>query len=173
MTGQAIVHLQECEPVPSLSDVTAPVEASRLRLPDTRLSLTHKFTIDGHEGYLIVGLNEDGWPGEAFIKMAKQGSTVRGLMDAIGVLTSLALQYGVPVETLAEKFEFARFEPAGWTKNPEIGYALSVIDYVFRWLGCQFSDEYRTNHPPLPSLAEGLETLRSGAAETPPKSFAL
>src|SRR5687767_15083398 len=87
----------------------------RRRLPETRRSITHKFNISGHEGYVIVGLFEDGQPGEVFLKVAKQGSTVNGLMDTIGVLTSLALQYGVPAVALAEKFQFARFEPAGWT----------------------------------------------------------
>ncbi len=92
--------------------------------------------------------------------MAKQGSTVRGLMDTIGVLTSVALQYGVPIETLAEKFEFARFEPSGWTKSPDIGYARSVIDYVFRWLGRVFSNEYHDARPPLKSLDDDLTKYR-------------
>ncbi len=98
---------------------------------------------------MIVGLYENDQPGEVFLKVSKQGSTVRGLMDTIGVLTSLALQSGVPVETLSAKFEYARFEPAGWTSNREIGHARSIVDYVFRWLGCQFSAEYRKTHPPL------------------------
>ena len=82
-------------------------------------------------------------------------------MDAIGVLTSLALQCGVPVETLAAKFDYARFEPAGWTSNPEIGHARSIVDYVFRWLGCQFSDDYRQTHPPLASTADDLGSITS------------
>ncbi len=136
----------------SLSEAVAPAEAARLRLPDTRKSITHKFDISGHEGYLTVGLYDDGRPGEVFIKVAKQGSTVRGLMDAVGVLTSLALQSGVSVETLAKKFEYSRFEPSGWTTNRDIGHARSIIDYIFRWLGTQFSEEYRKAHSPLDSM---------------------
>jgi ribonucleoside-diphosphate reductase alpha chain len=99
--------------------------------------------VGDHEGYLIVGLFEDGRPGELFLKMEKQGSAVSGLMDTIGVLTSLALQYGVPVEALARKFEYMRFEPSGWTENESIRHAHSITDYIFRWLGLRFSQEYR------------------------------
>jgi len=155
----------------SLSEVSAPVGATRLRLPQTRRSVTHKFNISGHEGYVIVGLFENGQPGEVFLKVAKQGSTVSGLMDTIGVLTSLALQYGVPVEALAEKFEFSKFEPAGWTKNPEIGHARSITDYVFRWLGCQFSSEYRESHPPLQSITDSLESLEATANTVEPSEL--
>src|SRR5260221_6114298 len=109
----------------------------RARLPDPGDSLTHKFNISGHEGYFTVGLYEDGRPGELFIKMAKQGSTMSGLMDTIGILTSLALQYGVPVEALAGKLKNMCFEPCGWTPNAEIREASSVVDYVFRWLGLE------------------------------------
>jgi ribonucleoside-diphosphate reductase alpha chain len=123
----------------ALRDVALPVRA---RLPETRKSITHKFSISGHEGYLTVGLFENGRPGELFIKMAKEGSTMSGLMDTIGILTSLALQYGVPVEALAGKFQNMRFEPSGWTRNPEIREATSVVDYVFRWLGIEFSSEF-------------------------------
>ena len=133
--------------------------------------MTHKFNISGHEGYVIVGLFENGQPGEVFLKVAKQGSTVSGLMDTIGVLTSLALQYGVPVEALAEKFEFSKFEPAGWTKNPEIGHARSITDYVFRWLGCQFSSEYRESHPPLQSITDSLESLEATANTVEPSEL--
>ena len=114
----------------------------RKRLADTRQSITHKFSICGHEGYITAGLYEDGTPGEVFIKMAKQGSTVSGLVDTIAILMSLALQYGVPVEQLARKFEHTRFEPSGHTTNPEIQVASSISDYVFTWLGLQFSEEY-------------------------------
>ena len=111
----------------------------RNRLPATRRSITHKFTVAGHEGYIIVGLYEDGSPGEVFIRMAKMGSTVRGLVDTIAVLTSLALQYGVPIEDLARKFKDTRFEPSGHTRNPEIRTASSIADYIFTWLGQTFS----------------------------------
>jgi len=115
----------------------------RRRLPDTRTAITHKFEIAGHEGYLTVGLFEDKQPGELFITMAKEGSTIGGLMDCIGTLTSLALQYGVPLEALMRKFAHQRFEPSGFTKNPEIRNAASIIDYVFRWLALQFIPGYR------------------------------
>jgi ribonucleoside-diphosphate reductase alpha chain len=116
---------------------------ARHRLPDTRQAVTHKFDIAGHEGYITVGLFEDGTPGELFITMAKEGSTIGGLMDTIGTLVSLALQYGVPLETLANKFAHQRFEPSGFTKNPQIPMAKSITDYLFRWLGCQFIAGYR------------------------------
>ena len=115
----------------------------RRRLSDTRAALTHKFDIAGHEGYLHVGLFEDGQPGELFITMAKEGSTIGGLMDSIGTLTSMALQYGVPLEALVKKFAHQRFEPSGFTKNPDIRNASSIIDYVFRWMACQFIPGYR------------------------------
>ena len=110
-------------------------EQHRRTLPVTRRSVTHKFTIAGHEGYLTVGLYDEGQPGEIFLKVAKEGSTVSGLMDTIATMTSLALQYGVPLKTLVDKFSHTRFEPSGFTNNPEIPIAKSVTDYVFRFLG--------------------------------------
>ncbi len=101
-------------------------------------SVRHKFDIAGHEGYIHVGFYEDGTPGEIFIKMAKEGSTISGLMDTIGILTSMALQYGVPLEVLVNKFSHVRFEPSGFTKNPDIPMAKSLIDYIFRFLGARF-----------------------------------
>jgi ribonucleoside-diphosphate reductase alpha chain len=118
-------------------------QPSRQRMPDTRVSLTHKFEIAGHEGYITVGLYENGQPGELFIQMAKEGSTIGGLMDTVATLTSLALQYGVPLESLVKKFAYQRFEPSGFTKNPDIRNATSITDYVFRWLGCQFIKGYK------------------------------
>jgi ribonucleoside-diphosphate reductase alpha chain len=115
----------------------------RCRLELTRNSITHKFAIDQHEGYITVGLFDDGRPGELFVRMAKEGSTMGGLMDTVGILTSLALQYGVSVETLARKFEHVSFEPSGWTRNPAIHRTSSVVDYIFRWLGMQFCETYR------------------------------
>jgi len=112
-------------------------------LPDTRQSVTHKFSIDGHEGYLNVGLYEDGRPGELFITMAKEGSTIGGLMDSFGTAISLSLQYGVPLEVLVNKFSHTRFEPMGFSQNSDIRYAKSVVDYIFRWLGCQFIPGFR------------------------------
>ncbi len=115
----------------------------RRRMTDTRVSLTHKFDIAGHEGYITVGMFDDGQPGELFIQMQKEGSTIGGLMDTIGALTSMALQYGVPLESMVRKFAHSRFEPSGFTKNPDIRNATSITDYVFRWLGCQFIKGYK------------------------------
>lgn len=121
------------------AEESSPLEAAafgpvRRRLPDTRESITHKFSVCGTEGYIIVGLYEDGKPGEVFIKVAKEGSTLGGLMDGIGVLTSMCLQHGVPVSTLAAKMSQTRFEPSGHTTNPELREASSLLDYIFRWL---------------------------------------
>ena len=114
----------------------------RRRLPETRTAVTHKFDIAGHEGYLTIGLFEDGTPGEMFITMAKEGSTIGGLMDSVAALTSISLQYGVPLNALVRKFSHQRFEPSGFTKNPQIGRASSIIDYVFRWIGSQFIPDF-------------------------------
>jgi len=128
----------------------------RRHLPATRHSLTHKFAVGGHEGYITVGLFEDGKPGELFITMAKEGSTIGGLMDTIGTLTSLSLQYGVPVEAMVNKFAHMRFEPSGWTGNPDIPNAKSVPDYIFRWLGMEFVPGYReANSPKRNGTANG------------------
>ena len=126
----------------------------RHRMSDTRISLTHKFEIAGHEGYITVGLYEDGQPGELFIHMAKEGSTIGGLMDTVGTLTSVALQYGVPLESLVKKFAYQRFEPSGFTKHPDIRNATSITDYVFRWLGCQFIKGYKEATAPNRGQAE-------------------
>src|SRR5207247_1747369 len=115
----------------------------RHRMPDTRNSMTHRFEIAGHERYITVGLYEDGQPGELFITMSKEGSTIGGLMDTVGTLTSIALQYGVPLESLVKKFAYQRFEPSGFTKNSDIRHATSITDYVFRWLACQFIKGYK------------------------------
>jgi ribonucleoside-diphosphate reductase alpha chain len=120
----------------------------RERLPDTRRSITHKFDIQGHEGYLTVGFFADGRPGELFITMAKEGSTIGGLMDTIGTLVSMGLQYGVPLEVFVNKFAHSRFEPAGFTRNPDIPIAKSVTDYIFRWLGIHFVPGYREANTP-------------------------
>ena len=119
-------------------EIKAEAKPYRRRLPDERQSITHKFSVGGHEGYITVGKYDDGTPGEIFILMAKQGSTISGLMDAVATGTSIALQYGVPLATLVKKFSHTRFEPAGFTGNPEVPIAKSVIDYIFRWLGTKF-----------------------------------
>ena len=112
----------------------------RRRLPDERKSITHKFDIAGHEGYIIAGMYEDGQPGEIFITMSKEGSTISGLMDSFATAISIALQYGVPLRGLVDKFSHMRFEPSGFTKNPDIPMAKSIMDYIFRWLASKFLD---------------------------------
>jgi ribonucleoside-diphosphate reductase alpha chain len=118
--------------------VTPEGKPFRHKLSDERRAITHKFSVGGHEGYLTVGLYENGQPGEIFITMAKEGSTVSGLMDSFATAVSLALQYGVPLKVLCDKFSHTRFEPSGWTPHPEIRYAKSVMDYIFRWLAWKF-----------------------------------
>jgi ribonucleoside-diphosphate reductase alpha chain len=145
----------------------------RRRLPDTRESLTHKFNVAGHEGYLIVGLYEDGTPGELFITMAKEGSTIGGLMDSLGTAISVALQYGVPVQSLVNKFAHQRFEPMGITTNSDIPFAKSLVDYIFRWLGIQFIEGYREQNSPnrgekktgteLPRTSKTTNTVKEDA----------
>jgi len=159
---EARIRELEVETAKLREDVGRPL---RRRLPETRTALTHKFDIAGHEGYLTVGLFEDKTPGELFITMAKEGSTIGGLMDGIGTLTSMALQYGVPLPALVRKFAHVRFEPSGFTKNPDIRNAASITDYVFRWMALQFIPGYREtangnrNQPELamPGLTEELK----------------
>jgi len=137
----------------------------RERLPDTRHSVTHKFSVAGHEGYITVGLYEDGRPGELFITMAKEGSTVGGLMDCFGTAVSMSLQYGVPLEVYVNKFSHTRFEPMGHTKNPDIRIAKSIVDYIFRWLGINFLPGYReaslghADEPAVPTVGESEKEL--------------
>jgi ribonucleoside-diphosphate reductase alpha chain len=115
--------------------VTQPI---RRKLPDERKAITHKFDIQGHEGYITVGLFENGQPGEIFLVMAKEGSTISGFADAFAQAISYALQYGVPLQALVDKFSHVRFEPSGMTRNPEIRFAKSIVDYIFRWLASKF-----------------------------------
>jgi ribonucleoside-diphosphate reductase alpha chain len=129
------------QPLSTSKDEAKAAEApkpARRKLPDERHSITHKFSIAGHEGYITVGMYEDGKPGEIFLVMAKEGSTISGLMDAFATSISMALQYGVPLEALVEKFSHVRFEPSGFTKNPEVPYAKSITDYIFRYLASKF-----------------------------------
>ncbi|MFO0914351.1 MAG: vitamin B12-dependent ribonucleotide reductase [Pirellulales bacterium] len=128
----------------------------RERLPDTRRSITHKFNVAGHQGYITVGLYDDGRPGELFLTMAKEGSTVGGLMDAFGTAISMSLQYGVPLEELVNKFSHSRFEPMGHTSNPDIRIAKSLVDYIFRWLGITFLPGYweASRGEPIPAVGE-------------------
>ena len=145
----------------------APVRPVRHKLPDEREAVTHKFSIAGHEGYLTVGLYESGQPGEIFLRMAKEGSTISGLMDTIATMTSIALQYGVPLKTLVDKFSHTRFEPSGFTNNREIPIAKSMMDYVFRYLGLRFlKDEAEVeDEQERAGDATGLLPAASGRAE--------
>src|SRR2546428_3198913 len=155
---------------------TAPADveyrAVRRKLPDERRAVTHKFSIGGHEGYLTVSLYEDGQPGELFITMAKEGSTISGLMDSFATAISYALQYGVPLKFFVDKFSHVRFEPSGWTGNKEVPYAKSIMDYIFRWLGAKFlGPEYAAGEAgggpeipgPRPQPQEGLALAAGGA----------
>lgn len=128
----------EAAAVEAQGGASAEREPLRRRLPDEREAVVHHFSVGGHEGYLIVGLYEDGQPGEIFIRMAKAGSTIAGLMDSFGIAVSLALQYRVGLKVLCDKFSYTRFEPTGWTTVQEIGYAKSPMDYIFRWLALRF-----------------------------------
>jgi ribonucleoside-diphosphate reductase alpha chain len=151
-------------------DLNAPPRAVRHRLPEERASITHKFSIAGHEGYITVGLYPTGQPGEIFIKMAKEGSTVSGMMDSFATAISLALQHGVPLRVLCEKFAHTRFEPSGWTGNEKIGYAKSLMDYIFRWLNLRFlSGEQLTLFAGLAPQAPPLPVTPSLLPETEPE----
>jgi ribonucleoside-diphosphate reductase alpha chain len=144
--------------------------AVRVKLSDERSSVTHKFSIAGHEGYLTVGLYDDGNPGEIFLRMAKEGSTISGLMDTIATMTSIALQYGVPLQALVDKFSHTRFEPSGFTNNPQIPMAKSVTDYVFRYLGNRFLqasplDEQETDAEPTGLVEVKRVAVAGGSAD--------
>jgi ribonucleoside-diphosphate reductase alpha chain len=144
----------------------------RERLPDTRTSITHKFTIAGHEGYLCVGKYPDGRPGEVFITMAKEGSTVGGIMDSFGTALSIALQYGVPLEVLVNKFSHTRFEPMGHTSNKDIRIAKSVVDYIARWLGLTFMSQDSTAQEHMPAASSDPVNSGNGAEVAPDASIA-
>jgi ribonucleoside-diphosphate reductase alpha chain len=120
------------------TSLLGPPAANRHRLPDERPAITHHFAVGGHEGYLTVGLYPNGQPGEIFIRMAKEGSTIAGLMECFGTVVSVSLQHGVPLRVLCDKLSHTRFEPSGWTGSAELGYAKSIMDYLFRWLELRF-----------------------------------
>ena len=129
--------------------------------------MTHKFTIAGHEGYLCVGLYPDGRPGEIFITMAKEGSTIGGIMDSFGTALSIALQYGVPLEVLVNKFSHTRFEPMGHTSNKDIRIAKSVVDYIARWLGLTFMSGHQDSVPGSDKTSEGNGPVVTSIASSP------
>ncbi|MHB1557641.1 MAG: vitamin B12-dependent ribonucleotide reductase [Isosphaeraceae bacterium] len=143
-------------PAPASTSSSLGSQPRRERLPHTRRSMTHKFDIQGHEGYINVGFYPDGRPGELFITMAKEGSTIGGLMDVLGTAISIGLQYGVPLEVFVNKFAHSRFEPAGFTKNPDIPIAKSIADYIFRWLGMEFIPGYREANAPRRPASEAM-----------------
>jgi ribonucleoside-diphosphate reductase alpha chain len=143
------------------ADSKSPPRAVRHRLPAERASVTHKFGLAGHEGYITVGLYPNGQPGEIFIRMAKEGSTVSGLMDSFATAISLALQHGVPLRVLCEKFAHTRFEPSGWTGNDQIGYAKSIMDYIFRWIQIRFLSGHQLD------LFAGLGAQSQGQISVP------
>ncbi|MBN1590940.1 MAG: vitamin B12-dependent ribonucleotide reductase [Pirellulales bacterium] len=144
----------------------------RERLPDTRQSVTHKFSVAGHEGYITVGLYPDGRPGELFITMAKEGSTIGGMMDCFGTAVSMSLQYGVPLEVYVQKFSHTRFEPMGHTKNPDVRFAKSIIDYIFRWLGVTFLPGFREANNGTAPISKPFGD-ESGESETEPGPTAM
>ena len=150
------------------------VQPLRRRLPETRTAITHKFDIAGHEGYLTVGMYEDGKPGEIFITMSKEGSSISGLMDSFATAVSLALQYGVPLAVLVNKFSHTRFEPAGFTTNPDIPMAKSLIDYIFRYLATKFLSRDEQDVVGVVnrqmSLGEAPVVTGEAAAQTPDAS---
>jgi ribonucleoside-diphosphate reductase alpha chain len=148
-------------------DLSGPPAANRHRLPDERAGLTHHFAIAGHEGYLTVGLYPNGQPGEIFIRMAKEGSTIAGLMECFGTVVSVSLQHGVPLQVLVGKLSHTRFEPSGWTGNEELGYAKSIMDYLFRWLELRFLSGTQL---PLFATAAAPGANAGGAPNQTPRS---
>jgi ribonucleoside-diphosphate reductase alpha chain len=136
----------------------------RRKLPNERKAITHKFSIAGHDGYITAGMYDDGSPGEIFMVMAKEGSVVSGLVDAFATSVSLALQYGVPIQVLCDKFTHTRFEPSGFTGNPEIPIAKSIMDYVFRWLDLRFGDAGHAKLPEVEASVTRVEEVREERA---------
>jgi ribonucleoside-diphosphate reductase alpha chain len=176
---QQAMALAAVRPLTMQEQESAPPRAVRHRLPGERASITHKFAIAGHEGYITVGLYKDGTPGELFIRMAKEGSTISGLMDSFATAVSLALQHGVPIKLVCDKFQHTRFDPAGFTGNPEIPIAKSVMDYIFRWLELRFvtGRQYPLFKdmvlPPaqLPSAVSDLAAINDRGAHPPSAAF--
>jgi ribonucleoside-diphosphate reductase alpha chain len=168
---QPLNTARDKEKVAAVAAQTGPI---RRRLPDERNAITHKFDIAGHEGYITVGLFEDGQPGELFLVMAKEGSTISGFADAFAQAISYALQYGVPLQDLVDKFSHVRFEPSGMTRNPDVRFAKSIVDYIFRWMASKFlsSDaQYRAgvnNREELVTTPEQLPLDVAAAAGASP-----
>jgi len=146
-------------------DLSGPPAANRHRLPGERAGITHHFSIAGHEGYLTVGFYPNGQPGEIFIRMAKAGSTIAGLMECFGTVVSVSLQHGVPLRVLCGKLSHTRFEPSGWTGNQELGYAKSIMDYLFRWMALRFLSGKQL--PLFVAKAADGESTRSESIQVP------
>ncbi len=155
------------------SELVEGVKAYRRRLPDVRNAMVHHFSVGGQEGYLTVGLYEDGVPGEVFIRMAKEGSTVSGLMDCFATAVSLALQFGVPLSVLCRKFSHTRFEPSGWSGVKEIGYAKSLLDYIFRWIAIKFLPKEDLAVADVSASSEGCNDVSSHPVLAYPRDSAL
>jgi ribonucleoside-diphosphate reductase alpha chain len=149
------------------AQLAGPPNIIRRKLPDERRSVTHKFSVAGHEGYIHVGLYENGEPGEIFVRMAKEGSTISGLMDSFATAISLALQYGVPLKLFVDKFSRTRFEPSGFTGNPALPRASSIMDYLFRWLGSKFVRDESANESPVESQPTSAAPASAEPAGTP------
>jgi len=144
------------------SDISGPPAANRHRLQNERSAITHHFAFGGHEGYLTLGFYPNGQPGEIFIRMAKAGSTIAGLMECFGTVVSVSLQHGVPLKVLCDKLSHTRFEPSGWTGNAEIGYAKSIMDYLFRWMELRFLSGKQ-----LSLFGQGNGEISAGRESTP------
>jgi ribonucleoside-diphosphate reductase alpha chain len=144
------------------SDLLGPPAANRHRLQNERSAITHHFAFGGHEGYLTVGFYPNGQPGEIFIRMAKAGSTIAGLMKCFGTVVSVSLQHGVPLKVLCDKLSHTRFEPSGWTGNAQIGYAKSIMDYLFRWMELRFLSGNQ-----LSLFVQGNGEISAGGEQTP------
>ncbi len=161
-------------PVAALADAAAPHQqdlfpgTKRRKLPAERNSITHKFSVGGHEGYITVGMYDDRQPGEIFIKMAKEGSTLSGIMDAFALSVSISLQYGVPLRALVDKFVNSRFEPSGYTGNPDIRYAKSIVDYIGRWVGGKFISPDYLDHDAHEAQEEAAQSAPAAAAPAAP-----
>ena len=158
---------------PTAPELVEGAKAYRRRLPDVRNAVVHHFSVGGQEGYLTVGLYEDGVPGEIFIRMAKEGSTVSGLMDCFATAVSLALQFGVPLRVLCGKFSHTRFEPSGWSGVKEIGYAKSLMDYIFRWLAIKFLPGEEMAVADMSGAGEGGHELAPSVVLVPQVDLAL
>jgi ribonucleoside-diphosphate reductase alpha chain len=139
----------------------------RRKLPDERHAITHKFDIAGHEGYITVGLFEDGMPGEIFLVMAKEGSTISGFADAFAQAISYALQYGVPLQALVDKFSHVRFEPSGMTRNADVRFAKSIVDYIFRWMASKFLSPEAQYRAGVNNRDDAMDANGNGAVEVP------